>query len=143
VLNLIRRLWPMHHDLFAHGRHRGRPALVARRHSSTDVLDADGRPWSPQWEVDHAPPGQPEELPEEAVVREAEEIVDHWAAEYQRYADEVRGWFDEIAANDPNPLAAQLLAEARERVARKASVAAADALRTPTGAMPVLTGAVS
>ena len=137
---LIRRLFPMHHDVVPRwrSRHRGRPALVARHTASHEGATAD---WSPTAELAAIDDREPEELPAEAVVREAEEIVDHWAAEERRIADEVRSWFDELVADDP--IAAQLLAEERERVARKASITAADAVEMPTGEYPIVREAVS
>lgn len=134
--SLIRRLFPMHHDIVPswRPRHRGnrRPALV--RPTEHQGATAD---WSPlAWAAES--PAQPEELPAEAVVREAEEIVDHWAAEYARFEAEVRSWFDELPSIKDDPIAAQLLAEAREREARKASVAAADTVDVPTGEYPIV-----
>ena len=124
-------------DWFAprHGRHRGRPALV-RGQSRTDVLGPDGKPWSPIAEITAAEEREPEELPAEAVVREAEEIVDHWAAEYAAFEADVRSWFDALVADDP--IAAVLLDEERERLARKASVEAADGAAVPTGEWPIV-----
>lgn len=135
-MGLFRRLWPMHHDVLPnfrarHRRHRGRPALVR----SQEHLGATER-WSPIAELAEAEAvGQPEETEAEAARREVEErfadIVDHWAAEYARIEAEVRSWFDELVANDP--IAKQLLAEERERLARKASVDAAATVDVPTG----------
>ena len=140
---LIRRLFPMHHDVVPRwrSRHRGRPALVARHTASHEGATAD---WSPKAELASAEAQvQPEELPAEAVVREAEEIVDHWAAEYARFEAEVRAWFDELPSIKDDPIAAQLLAEERERLARKASVEAAIGADVPTGEYPIVREAVS
>jgi hypothetical protein len=127
--------------------HRGRPALV-RGQSKTDVLGSDGKPWSPKAELEAAEAAkaaEPDETIAEATLREFTrefaEIVDHWAAEYDRYAADTRAWFDKLVEDDP--IAAQYLAEGRERVARKASVDVADALSIPTGEMPVLALAVT
>ena len=132
---LIRRLFPMHHDVVPRwrSRHRGRPALVAQPVAEHQGATAD---WSPTAELAAIDDREPEELPAEAVVREAEEIVDHWAAEERRIADEVRSWFDELVADDP--IAAVLLDEERERLARKASADAADAADVPTGEYPIV-----
>lgn len=136
---LIRRLWPMPGDIVSRkGRHRGRPALVARRR---DEYQGATERWSPIAELTAAQDREPEELPAEAVVREAEEIVDHWAAEYAAFEADVRSWFDALVADDP--IAAVLLAEERERLARKASVEAADAADLPTGEWPLVRVEVS
>ena len=139
---LIRRLFPMHHDVVPRwrSRHRGRPALVAHPVAEHQGATAD---WSPTAELAAIDDREPEELPAEAVVREAEEIVDHWAAEEQRIADEVRAWFDELPSIKDDPIAAQLLAEERERLARKASVEAAIGADVPTGEYPIVREAVS
>ena len=131
---LIRRLFPMHHDVVPRwrSRHRGRPALVAPPVAPWCSAPAD----SPLLAELPLRDPEPEELPAEAVVREAEEIVDHWAAEERRIADEVRSWFDELVADDP--IAAVLLDEERERLARKASADAADAADVPTGEYPIV-----
>ncbi len=135
--NLIRRLWPMPGDVASRkGRHRGNPALVARRPVEHQGATEN---WSPKAAFLGADAqGEPEETAEEATLREAAEIVDHWAAEEQRIADEVRGWFDELPSIKDDPIAAQLLAEAREREARKASVEVADHAAQPTGEYPIV-----
>lgn len=154
--NLIRRLFPIP------GRHRGRPALVASGLTESDrrrnrqyeelspLLRAWARRnehqgateyWSPTAELAAAEDREPEETPEEAAVREAEGIFDHWAAEERRFADEVRSWFDDLVKDDP--IAQQLLGEERERLARKASVEAADHAAEPTGEYPIVRELVS
>jgi hypothetical protein len=121
-------------DIISHkGRHRGRPALVARRQIEHQGATVD---WDPKAELERVDQGEPEETPGEAAVREAAEIVDHRAAEYARFEAEVRSWFDELVANDP--IAKQLLAEERERLARKASVEAANEADVPTGEWPLV-----
>lgn len=120
------------HGWLWHLLHRNRTALVA----PTEHAGATEE-WSPKAELARADAYvQPEETADEAVVRAAEEIVDHWAAEEARIEAEVRGWFDEFVKDDP--IAAQLLTEAREREARKASTAAADAAYRPTGEYPMV-----
>jgi hypothetical protein len=115
------------------GRHRGRgrPALVRGTEHWGATAD-----WSPRDELALADEREPEETPEEAVLREAAETVDHWAAEYAHYEAEVRSWFDELVADDP--IAAVLLAEERERLARRASVEAAREADVPTGEWPTV-----
>lgn len=133
--SLIRRWFPMPGDVISRrGRHRGRPALVRGAEHRGATAD-----WSPRTELAQAERREPEETPEEAVLREAAETVDHWAAEYARFEAEVRGWFDELVRNDP--IAAVLLAEERERLARKASVEAANKADVPTGEWPMVRAA--
>ena len=125
IRKLIRRLWPMPGDIISRkGRHRGRPALVR----SAEHQGATER-WSPIAELANAEQREPEETPAEATVREAEEIVDHWTAE-------LRSWFDALVKDDP--IAAVLLEEERRRLARKASVEAADGAAVPTGEWPLV-----
>lgn len=133
--NLIRRLWPMPGDIVSrHGRHRGRPALVARRPEHQGAT-AD---WSPIADLTAAEAREPEETPEEAALREAAEIVDHWAAEYARFEAEVRSWFDDLPSIKNDAIAAVLLNEERERLARKASTEVADEADVPTGEWPIV-----
>lgn len=133
TMGLFRRLFPMFHDAVPTWRpkHRGRPALV--RGTDHQGATAD---WSPRAELAHAEATTPEETSEEAALREAAEIVDHWAAEYARFEAEVKSWFDELVKDDP--IAAVLLDEERERLARKASVEAAAAVDVPTGEYAVV-----
>lgn len=132
---LIHRWFPMPGDIISRkGRHRGRPALV--RPTDWEGASED---WDVRAELAAADAlAEPEETLEEATLREFAEIVDHWAAEEQRIADKVRSWFDELPSIKNDPIAAQLLAEAREREARKASVAVADAVQMPTGEYPTV-----
>ena len=113
------------------GRHRVRPALIAPAEHAGATVD-----WSPIAELAAAQDREPEETPAEAVVRDAEEIVDHWAAEYAAFEADVRSWFDALVKDDP--IAAVLLDEERERLARKASAAAADGAAVPTGEWPLV-----
>lgn len=125
MFNLIRRLWP------AKGRHRGKPALVRGVESQGATED-----WSPLAEFAVAEEGEPEETPLGAAELVAEEIRDHWALEYARFEAEVKSWFDELVRNDP--IAQVLLAEERERLARKASVEAAGQVDVKTGEYPLV-----
>lgn len=76
--SLIRRLWPMYHDIVPtwRPRHRGRPALVARRPVEHQGATVD---WDPRAELDSVQDSEPEELLAEAAEREAEERVRHLA----------------------------------------------------------------
>lgn len=85
--SLIRRLFPMHIDTVPGWRpkHRGRPALVARRPFEHQGA-TEG--WSPKLAVAEAEAArEPEELMAEAAEREAEELARH-RADVERAAEE-------------------------------------------------------
>jgi hypothetical protein len=145
TMGLIRFLFLMPGDVISRarkGRHRRQwwtalTALFNRRSMEWDGVTAE----SPLIADLPLRDPEPEETPEEAVLREAAETVDHWATEYAHYEAEVRTWFDELVADDP--IAAVLLAEERERLARKASVEAAHEADVPTGEWPLVRAGVA
>lgn len=147
---LIRRLWPMPGDFIKrHGRHRGRPALVARRREHQGATAY----WSPWQEIHDAEAArEPEELLAEAAQREADERVQHLAdldrsAEEQTAAEFETAWSNagmEALAAAVNDACRGVLeelglsdAEAGQLLARYRSAA------EPTGGWPTVRLAVT
>lgn len=90
---LVRRLFPMPHDVMPsrRPRHRGRPALVAVPEHTGATEE-----WSPWQEITSAEVArQPEETPAEAVEREAAELARHRAEVSEQVSEEVRADFSE------------------------------------------------
>lgn len=91
IRRLARVLWEMPGDFIpSKGRHRGRPALVARKAEHRGAtLD-----WSPTAELARVDSREPEETEAEAAEREAQEIADYWADLEAQFAADVHASFE-------------------------------------------------
>lgn len=147
--SLIRRLWPMPGDIISrNGRHRGRPALVARRREHQGATAY----WSPWQEIHDAEAArEPEELLAEAAQREADERVQH-LADLDRSAEEQTAAEFAAALDEPLRDLAYAVDDACRVVLRELGLSDAEAgqllaryrsAAEPTGGWPTVRLAVT